>query len=184
MTDIKTTENEFRGLVIHWLSELFERGSYPFEHVTSDPSIKVEEGKSRYPDVQIWFNRKAEQGFCGWELKTTATPADDPELLENAAEKARAMKADHFVTWNMRDAIIWRTPNFDEKVTSQYRQRTYLPISQINIPDDLWVESKKILLKERAKEILDDLVTQHRDGHLHQVDVDTTFFVKLLHEAV
>jgi len=184
MVDIKTTENEFRGLVIHWLNELFEKGSYPFEYATSDPSIKVEEGKTRYPDVQIWFNRKAEQGFCGWELKTVATPVDDPELLENAAEKARAMHADFFVTWNMREAVIWRTPNFGDMATHQYRHKTYLPISQIITLDDLWVESKKILLRERSKEILDDLVTLHREGHLHQIDVDTTFFVNLLHQAV
>ncbi len=184
MTDIKTTEGEFRGLVGNWLNEFFQKGNYPFELATADPSLKVSEDKRRFPDIQIWFNRKAQQGFCGWELKTTATLVDDPELLENSAEKARAMRADFFVTWNMRDAIIWRTPNFGEKVTHYYRHKTYPSISQINTIEDLWVKSKQILLKERAKEILDDLVTLHREGHLHQVDVDATFFVNLLHEAV
>ncbi len=42
--------------------------------------------------------------------RTPVTPVDDQELLNNAAEKARAMHADYFVTWNMRDAVIWRTP--------------------------------------------------------------------------
>lgn len=184
MTDIKTTEGEFRGLGGSWLNEFLAKGSYPFEIVTADPSVKVSEDKRRFPDIQIWFNRKAQQGFCGWELKTVAILADDPELLENAAEKARAMHADFFVTWNMREAIIWRTPNFGEKITHYYRHKTYPSISQINTMEDLWVESKKILLKDRAKEILDDLVTLHREGHLHQVDVDSTFFVHLLHEAV
>ncbi len=184
MTDIKTTEGEFRGLVGSWLNEFLDKGSYPFEIVTADPSIKAEDGKTRFPDIQIWFNREAGQGFCGWELKTIDTPVDDAELLENATEKARAMNADSFVTWNMRDAVIWRTPNFGEKITHHYRHKTYLPISQINVRDDLWDKSKQILLKERAKEILDDLVTLHRERHLHQVDVDSTFFVHLLHEAV
>src|SRR3990170_5321216 len=149
MADIKTTEGEFRGLVGNWLNEFLAKGSYPFELVTTDPSIKVSDDKTRFPDIQIWFNRKAQQGFCGWELKTIDTPVDDTELLENATEKARAMNADFFVTWNMRDAVIWRTPNFGEKITHHYRHKTYLPISQINVRDDLWDKSKQILLKER-----------------------------------
>lgn len=184
MTDVRANEREFMSQVISWLNEFFQKGNYPFEVASSEPSIKVSGEKTRFPDVQIWFNRKAEQGFCGWELKTLATPIDDPELLENAAEKARAMRADFFVTWNMRDAIIWRTPAKGTKVTQEYRSYIYPSIDSVTTPEDLWVESKKILLKERAKQILDDLSLLHRDGHLHQVDTDAVFFVQRLKEAV
>lgn len=79
MSDIKTTENEFRGQVISWLNEFIKDGSYPFEVASSDPSIKVSEKKTQFPDVQIWLNRKAHQGFCGWELKTPSTSVYDYE---------------------------------------------------------------------------------------------------------
>lgn len=184
MTDIKSNEREFISQVTSWLNEFLKDGSYPFEVASSDPSIKISEKKTKFPDVQIWLSRKAHQGFCGWELKTPATPVDDQELLNNAAEKARAMHADYFVTWNMRDAVIWRTPNWTEEVSRVHRLKTYAPISQITNPDDLWVASKQELLKARAKEILNDLSTLHREGHLHLIDVDSTFFVHELSEAV
>jgi len=170
--------------VISWLNEFFQEGNYPFEIASSDPSIKLSDGKTRFPDVQIWLNRKAGQGFCGWELKTPVTPVDDSELLDRAAEKAQTMQADFFVTWNMRDAIIWRTPATGIKVTQEYRSYIYPSIDSVTTPEDLWVESKKILLKERAKQILEDLSLLYRDGHLHQVDIDAVFFVQRLKEAV
>lgn len=170
--------------VTSWLNEFLKEGSYPFEVASSDPSVKVEEKKTRFPDVQIWLNRAAGQGFCGWELKTPVTPVDDHELLNNAAEKARAMHADYFVTWNMRDAVIWRTPHWTEEVSRVHRLKTYPPIHQISSPDDLWVGFKQELLKARAKEILNDLSTLYKEGHLHLIEVDSTFFVHKLSEAV
>lgn len=170
--------------VISWLNEFLKEGSYPFEVASSDPSVKVEEKKTKFPDVQIWLNRKANQGFGGWELKTPVTPVDDKELLDDAAQKARAMHADYFVTWNMRDAVIWRTPHWTEEVSRVHRLKTYPPIHQISSPDDLWVGFKQELLKSRAKEILNDLSTLYKEGHLHLIEVDSTFFVHKLSDAV
>lgn len=184
MTDVRANEREFMSQVISWLNEFFKHGSYPFEVASSDPSLKVSEKKTQFPDVQIWIDRKAQQGFCGWELKTPATPVDDQRLLNNAAEKARAMHADYFITWNMRDAVIWRTPKWTEEVSRVHRLKTYLPVSQITGPEDLWVTFKQDLLKAKAREILNDLSTLYREGHLHLVDVDSTFFVHELSEAV
>lgn len=184
MPDIKSNEREFMSQVTSWLNEFLKAGSYPFEVASSDPSVKVETKKTKFPDIQIWLNRKASQGFCGWELKTPATPVDDHELLSNAAEKARAMHADYFVTWNMRDAVIWRTPLWTEEVSRIHRLKTYSPISQVSSPDDLWVVFKQELLKAKAKEILNDLATLQREGHLHLIEVDSVFFVHKLSEAV
>jgi len=184
LIDVRANEREFMSQVISWLNEFFQKGNYPFEVASSDLSIKLSDGKTRYPDVQIWLNRKAEQGFCGWELKTPMTPVDDQKLLEEASEKAQAMHADFFVTWNMKDAVIWRTPATGTKVTQEYRSYIYPSIDSVTTPEDLWVESKKILLKELAKQILDDLSILNRDGHLHQIDIDAVFFVQRLKEAV
>ncbi|MCR4293798.1 MAG: N-6 DNA methylase [Candidatus Kuenenia sp.] len=170
--------------VISWLNAVISYGSYPFDIASSETSVKVSSTTTNFPDIQIWLNRASSIGFCGWELKTPETPADDKTLLENAASKAMSMNADYFVTWNMRDAIIWRTPKRNEKVTHEHRLKTYpslLPVTEVN---DLWVVPKQELLKGRAREILHDLSVLHRDGHLHLVDVDSTFFVHILTEAV
>jgi hypothetical protein len=192
MPTVKSNEPEFTSQVVSWLNEFLNAGTYPFEVVSSEPSVQVSEKKTKFawekktkfPDVQIWLNRLARQGFCGWELKTPVTAVDDTELLKNAAEKARAMNADYFVTWNMKDSIIWRTPHPGESVTAQDRLKSYRQLYQISVPDDLWIEPNKILLKNRAKEILDDLTILHQEGHLHLIDIDATYFVGRLNNAV
>jgi len=184
MPETKTTEREFAIKLIGWLNEFIKQGNYSFEQATGEASLKVGGNKTKFPDVQIWLNRQAGMGFCGWELKTPETSANDQTLLDNALEKANAMNASFFVTWNMREAIIWRLPAFGYSVTRECRVWSYKPISQITNADDLWVTSKQILLKEYAKAILDDLAKLHKDGHLYEVETDTTFFVKLLNDAV
>ncbi|MBI5212155.1 MAG: hypothetical protein HY957_02130, partial [Nitrospirae bacterium] len=94
MPDVKSNEREFMSQVISWLNEFLKSGTYPFEVASSESSLKIAvnppsppfskggmggfaEKKTKFPDVQIWLNRKAHQGFCGWELKTPATPVDD-----------------------------------------------------------------------------------------------------------
>jgi len=180
MPEVKTTENEFRGKVITWLNARIAQGGTPFEQATEDPSIRTHKGEHRLPDVQLWRNRQAQQGICGLELKTPTTPVDHQELLENAAEKARAMKADFFVTWNMRDTVIWRTPPDGNPVSREHRVRTYRSIFQVTKVEDLWDRFKSGLLEYRASEVLDDLATLFHEGHLHLVETDSTFFVKLL----
>ncbi len=180
MAEVKTTEREFQSQLIGWFNAILERGNYPFERVSAESSVKVSRDKARFPDVQVWLNRKARQGFCGFELKTPETPVNDPETLEKAAEKARAMSADYFVTWNMRDSVIWRTPQPGEPVSREQRLKTYESIHQINMVEDLWESYKQELLKARAAEILHDLSTLHREGHLYLIDTDATFFVACL----
>lgn len=184
MADIKTTEGEFRSEVISWINKFLEEGSYPFERITEDPSIKISDRKSRFPDIELWLNRKAKQGFCSIELKTPETPADDSALLEVAVEKARAMNADYFVTWNMRDTIIWQTPPQGKPITREFRKSIYPSLGQIAKADDLWDKWKNRLLEVRAFDLLNDLSHLQQKGHLYEINVDATFFVKILSDAV
>jgi len=183
MSKIKTTEGEFRSQVVTWLNMFMKDKPCPFEIATADPSLKVSEKETNFPDIQLWLNRKAEQGFCGLELKTPTTAVDDEKLLEEAIKKARAMKASYFVTWNMRDTVIWETPPAGRTINRENRKKTYPSISQIDTADDLWDRFKSGLLQARIIELLDDLSRLYHEGHLYEIDVDATFFVKILSEA-
>ncbi|KJU84831.1 N-6 DNA Methylase [Candidatus Magnetobacterium bavaricum] len=182
--DFKSNEREFTAQVVSWLNESLGEEGHPFEVVSSEASLRDSEDGTLFPDVMVWLNRQAQQGFCGWELKTPSTAVDDRELLENAARKAGAIHADYFVTWNMVEAVIWRTPLHPEQVTREHRLKTYAPVTVVTTPEDLWVESKRLLLKAKAKEILNDLAILSREGHLHLIDVDSTYFVYELSKAV
>jgi len=183
MSKVKTTEGEFRGQVITWLNAYIKDNPCPFEIATEDPSVKISDKETRFPDVQLWINRKAGQGFCGLELKPLDIPVDNSELLAVAAKKALAMNADYFVTWNMRDTVIWQTPKDELIVCKDHRKKTYTTITNIMHPDDLWDHYKSTLLQARAIEIINDLSKLYHDGYFYEIDVDATFFVKILSEA-
>jgi ribonuclease D len=55
MSNVKANEREFMSLVVSWLNEFFRTGSYPFEMASSDPSVKISEKKTKFPDIQIFI---------------------------------------------------------------------------------------------------------------------------------
>jgi len=52
-------------------------------------------------------------------------------------------------------------------VSAENRVKEYPPIQKISQPEDMWIKPNDTLLRERAREILDDLKTIKYDGHLH-----------------
>ena len=161
----------------------FTRGGHPFESVSGETSVKVG-SKTLFLDGAIWLNRAANLVFSNFELKTPETDVRDAELLKNAADKARALHADYFVTWNMRDTVVWRVPHEGELFTnSLVAYDKFPPLTQITGVEDIKNKQKEIILRERARDILDLLARAKRDGHFHQIDLDTTFFVGKLREA-
>jgi type I restriction-modification system DNA methylase subunit len=183
MPELKANEREFASKVYQWMDSAFARGGHPFESVSGETSIQTG-NKTLFLDGAIWLNRAANLAFANFELKTPETDARDSELLKNAAEKARALGADYFVTWNMRDTVVWRVPREGELFTnSLVAYDKFPPLTQITGVQDITIKTKEIILRDRALEILDLLARAKREGHLHQVDLDTTFFVGKLREA-
>ena len=183
MPDLRANEREFASKVYQWMDSAFSRGGHPFESVSGETGIKIA-GKTLFLDGAIWLNRAANLAFSNFELKTPETDVRDSELLKNAAEKARALHADYFVTWNMRDTVVWRVPHEGELFTnSLVAYDKFPPLTQITGVEDTKNKQKEIILRERARDILDLLARAKRDGHFHQIDLDTTFFVGKLREA-
>jgi hypothetical protein len=65
MPTVKSNEKEFMSQVISWLNEFLSAGTYPFDRASSDPSVRVSDKKTKFPDVQIWLNRLASRRLAG-----------------------------------------------------------------------------------------------------------------------
>ncbi len=177
MPDLRANEREFASKVYQWMDSAFARGGHPFESVSGETSVPIGK-KTLFLDGAIWLNRAANLAFSNFELKTPETDVRDAELLKNAAAKARALHADYFVTWNMRDTIVWRVPHEGELLTNSLVAYDKFPsLTQITSVEDIKNKQTEILLRERALAILDLLARAKREGHFHQIDLDTTFFV-------
>lgn len=113
--------------------------------------------------------------------------ADDQALLEFAARRARAHKAPYFATWTLRDAMLWQTPKAGTPATrdSLEKLRDYPDLYGIGSSDPSSLhEQNKLKVLERGDTILHDLDRLLRDEALELVQIDATYFVNRLLNAV
>ncbi len=113
--------------------------------------------------------------------------ADDQALLDFAARRSRAHKAPYFVTWTLRDAMLWKTPKPGTPATrdSIEKLRDYSDLYEIAASDrDPLDELNRLKVLQRGDTILHDLVSLLKDEALELVQIDATYFVNRLLDAV
>lgn len=123
--------------------------------------------------------------FCVINIFSPSVPPDHPTYLEKAHNEASTLNSVYFITWNLRDTILWRRSKQGISVSRECRLKNYFTIQQIStVHNPVINPSIEILLKQRVGEIVQDLKTLSEVGHLYAVDIDASFFVHRLHQAV
>ena len=115
---MKLNERVWAGQLISWIQEEIRAGKTVFQDATNDAGIKLESGKTKFPDILLFTDKVSGILFNGWELKFPNTAVDDKEMLLNALEKAQRIHSDSFVTWNGTEAVIWKIENENYSVES------------------------------------------------------------------
>lgn len=168
----KLNERVWAGQLISWIHEEIRDGRTVFEDATNDAGIKLESGKTKFPDILLFTDKVSGIIFNGWELKFPDTEADNIEMLLNALEKAERIKSNSFVTWNGTNAIIWKIENNTYSIDSisrlkEYaREKTIISRSDLTDPDKF--RQNETILRKRLSEILHDLGQLYKNGELKQ----------------
>lgn len=167
---IKRNERDWAGQLISWIKLSIENRTTVFEDATNDTGIKLDSGRTKFPDVLLFTDKVSGIIFNGWELKFPDTPVDDVIMLENALEKAQKLKSNSFVTWNGAEAVIWRINSDDYSIKSLSKVKEYPKERSISTRDDLADPLKfsqnEPLLKKRTVELLHDLGKLYTSGEL------------------
>jgi hypothetical protein len=74
---MKLNERAWAGQIIAWIKELIANGKTIFQDATNDAGIKLDSGKTKFPDVLLFTDKISGIIFNGWELKFPDTSADD-----------------------------------------------------------------------------------------------------------
>lgn len=168
--EVKRNERDWAGQLISWIKSAIDRKTTVFQDATNDTGVRMESGRTKFPDVLLFVDKTSGVIFNGWELKFPDTAVDDTVMLENALEKARKLHSDSFVTWNGAEAIIWHIDDEEYTLDSLSKLKVYPKVPTINSRDDLANPVKfaqhELLLKERTDEILHDLDSLYRNGSL------------------
>ncbi|HRK26419.1 MAG TPA: N-6 DNA methylase [Chitinophagales bacterium] len=167
---MKLNERAWAGQIIAWIKELIANGKTIFQDATNDAGIKLDTGKTKFPDVLLFTDKISGIVFNGWELKFPDTSADDNEMLINALEKAEKLKSNSFVTWNGTQAIIWLIENEKYEVSSLKKLKVYAQEPDITTRKDLAenanYQKHEPKLKARLAEIIHDLEVLYQKGDL------------------
>jgi len=183
MAKTKANEREFQGKVISWIDSQIKHEGLAFKNATNDSSV-YGMPTVKFPDVLLTLDFECKQPFCGWELKTPTTDARNKELLTKAVEKAQALSAKYFVTWNMQTAIIWRTPEkVKATVCENDKVRELGPYMQIDSVDAVRDPVNSLVLENVCALLLHDLNRLYHDENVDLPVADATVFVGLVANA-
>lgn len=166
--EIKRNERDWAGQLISWIKSSIDNKTTVFQDATNDTSVRMESGRTKFPDILLFTDKTSGVIFNGWELKFPDTAVDDYTMIENALEKAKKIRSDSFVTWNGAEAIIWKIDTSKYDVSSLTKIKEYPKVPTISKRDDLSIASNfakhEPLLKRRALEILHDLEQLYING--------------------
>lgn len=183
----RLNERSWTGQLISWIQEEIREGRTIFQDVTNDAGIKLESGKTKFPDLLLFTDKISGIIFNGWELKFPDTYADDSELLLNALEKAKRITSDSFVTWNGAKAFIWKIKNNEYSIDNLESLKEYEKDNEINCRDDLAdpikYQKHEPKLRKRLIEILHDLEQLFLKGELKQAVNISGNFVEAVKSA-
>jgi hypothetical protein len=167
---MKLNERAWAGQIIAWIKELIANRKTIFQDATNDAGIKLDTGKTKFPDVLLFTDKISGIVFNGWELKFPDTSADDNEMLINALEKAEKLESNSFVTWNGTQAIIWLIENEKYELSSLKKLKVYPQEPDITTRKDLAenanYQKHEPKLKSRLAEIIHDLEVLYLNGDL------------------
>lgn len=184
---MKLNERVWAGQLISWIQEEIREGKTIFQDATNDAGIKLESGRTKFPDILLFTDKVSGILFNGWELKFPNTAVDDKEMLLNALEKAERIHSDSIVTWNGTEAVIWKVENENYSIESISKLKEYPKERSINSRDDLEDPVKykrnEPLLRERLRSILHDLELLYQNGELKQAINISGNFIQAVKKA-
>ena len=120
-------------------------------------------------------------------LTVPSLSVDDPKILEFVIRRVRAHKAPYFITWNMRSATLWLTPSPGVYPARDSLEilRNYSDLYEISTDENqILNEPVKLKLLDRGRDFLFDLKRLLKDEALELVNIDATYFVGRLIDAV
>jgi len=158
MAKINYNERSWAIDVISEINSFISNKSWHFKCASGETTI-IENKKSLFPDILLYKDISKETILQGWELKMPDTPINDSELISNAIKKAKILKRENFVLWNVKSAVLYSKNGKDFEIFKTW--------SDIDINNRKEVKSKEYLWKSLLHTILDDLNSFFESGEIN-----------------
>ena len=108
MNGLRENERAWAIDLVSYINEYVKNKTRPVVRARGEASLDgVNGGPVLFPDIVLLGDESGSRVRHGWELKFPDTPLSDPEFYNNAVEKARRMKVNSFVLWNVSEAALY-----------------------------------------------------------------------------
>lgn len=158
----KVTYNE-RSWAIDVITEInlyIHNKSWHFKGAGGESTIK-NDSKSLFPDVLLFKDQLKNIILQGWELKMPDTAINDAELISNAIKKAKILKRESFILWNVKSAVLYNRVDENFQILKTWDDIEINNRSEVKPNENLW----KVFLHQ----ILEDLNAFFEDGDIKDV---------------
>jgi hypothetical protein len=105
MPNISYNERSWGIDIISEINSIVSQINKPIKRASGE--LTVRGSNSLFPDVILFGERNMESYIQGWELKFPDTKISDNELIYNATEKAKRLKLNSFLLWNVTTAVLY-----------------------------------------------------------------------------
>ena len=157
MPIINYNERSWAIDVISAINIFISNKSWHFKGAGGENTI-IEDKKSLFPDVLLFKDISKDSILQGWEMKMPDTPINDTELISSAIKKAKILKRESFVLWNVKSAVLYSKNGDDFTIFKTW--------SDIDINNRREVKLKESLWKGLLHTILFDLNSFFESGDI------------------
>jgi hypothetical protein len=175
MPKINYNERSWAIDVISEINLFLNNKSWHFKYAGGENTISDDES-SLFPDVLIFKDISREIILHGWELKMPDTPINDKELIDNAIKKAKILKRDSFIVWNVKSAVLYSKQDDSFSILKSW--------NCIDINTRTEVKPKENLWKSLLHSILSDLNSYFESGEISDEASTEIFAVDAIIDVV
>ena len=131
MSNIGYNERSWGIDVISEINSIISKIDKPIKRASGELTVKG--SNSLFPDILLFGGEDLGSYIQGWELKFPDTKISDKEFINNAIKKAKRLKLNSFLLWNVTTAILYVT----EPNGSFSAQKTWDDLSHIKKRDQV-----------------------------------------------
>lgn len=160
MAKINYNERSWAIDVISEINLYLTSKSWHFKGAGGENTISYDK-RSLFPDVLLFKDSTKNIITQGWELKMPDKEITDYELISNAIKKAKILKRNSFLLWNVKSAVLYHKVEDDFKILKSW--------ADIDINSRSEVKNKEQIWKELLFKILFDLNNYFESGKIPKV---------------
>lgn len=159
MSIIKINERSWGIDLISSINEYLAGKDLVIKRAGGENSLKSTRN-TMFPDVLLFGDCHSAKILQGWELKMPDTDINNDEFIDNAFTKAKLLKLNSFLLWNVNYAKLYVIKDKDLKIEKEWQLPQILKTREdVQNNKSLWVELLKTIIIDLNEFIMNGTIS-------------------------